>query len=253
MVDCTEMRHISIVIRRPAWKVENARVKLVISDLDQTLVDLISLHDETIHRVFREMFDVEASLYEIDYPGQSLRYNLAVIARLKGIPSSLFQKKSDEMLRRYEASFVRHFPKNAARYLLPGAESLLRELAASDSIVSLYTGNSRRIGAKVLSGTGLARYFRFTLYGTEVTTRAEMVRIAAEKAEELAGKPFQGKDIVIIGDSIRDIDVGRHFGALTIAVATGAHTETELREHQPDYLLEDLSNPRQVTSIINQK
>ncbi len=226
-------------------------MKLVIFDLDQTLVDLIPLHDETTHRVFREMFDVDASLREIDFPGRSLRDNLAELASLKGIPDSQFGARSDEMLRNYEASFIRHFPKNAARYLLPGAESLLRELDKSEHITALYTGNSGRIASKVLSATGLARYFRFALYGTEVAARTDMVKIAAEKAQELAGKPFRGKDIVIIGDSIRDVDTGRHFGALTIAVATGAHPEAALRQRQPDYLLKDLSDFRRVIEIID--
>ena len=74
---------------------------------------------------------------------------------------------------------------------------------------------------EVLKATGLGGYFRFCQYGTEVATRADMVRQAINRAEKLTGRRFAGRDIVIIGDSVRDIECGRHFHALTIAVATG--------------------------------
>jgi len=83
-----------------------------------------------------------------------------------------------------------------------------------------------------------------------VKTRADMVRRALAKAEELTGKQFQGKDIVIIGDSIRDIEVGKEFGALTIAVATGFHTAGELAARQPDYLFKSLRDYRKVIKAI---
>ncbi len=35
-------------------------MKLVIFDLDQTLVDFISMHDEVTQKLFRKFFDVDA-------------------------------------------------------------------------------------------------------------------------------------------------------------------------------------------------
>ena len=46
----------------------------------------------------------------------------------------------------------------------------------------------------------------------------------------------------MIGDTPADIEVARAHGAAAIAVATGASTRAELVAHEPDVLLEDLSD-----------
>lgn len=56
-------------------------MKLIIFDLDQTLVDATAVHDETIRKLFKEQFNVDASLYEIDFAGKDLRRNLWDLAR----------------------------------------------------------------------------------------------------------------------------------------------------------------------------
>jgi phosphoglycolate phosphatase len=55
---------------------------------------------------------------------------------------------------------------------------------------------------------------------------------------------------VIIGDSIRDVECGRLFGALTIAVATGFHSKEELLKAEPDYPFDNLKNYRKVLKAI---
>jgi phosphoglycolate phosphatase len=97
----------------------------------------------------------------------------------------------------------------------------LSELSKGDHIIALYTGDSPGIVNSAFRATNLGKYFEFCLYGTEVETRADMVRLAVEKAEKLTGQEFRDKDVVIIGDSTRDIECGKLFNALTIAVATG--------------------------------
>ena len=47
-------------------------MKLIIFDLDQTLVDFIAIHDEAVYRLFKTLFTVEARLTEIDFAGRSL-------------------------------------------------------------------------------------------------------------------------------------------------------------------------------------
>ena len=102
----------------------------------------------------------------------------------------------------------------------------------------------------VLASTGLAKYFKFCVYGTEANTRVDMVKLAMKNAEEMTSAKFQGKDVVIIGDSIRDIDCGKEVNALTIAVATGPHSQQELAEHKPNFLFEDLKNYKKVLAAI---
>ncbi len=225
-------------------------MKLIIFDLDQTLVNFLSVHDEVTRRLFKRLFNVDARLTEIDFTGKSLTENFHELARLKNIPEDVFQEKSNQLLESYETTFGESLPRDAAKYVLPGARELLSELSKTDHIVALYTGDSSGIVSQVFRTTGLGRYFKFCLYGTEVETRADMVRLAIEKAERMTGQEFKDKNVVIIGDSIRDIECGKLFNALTIAVATGFHSKVKLSAAGPDYLLEDLKNYKKVLETI---
>jgi phosphoglycolate phosphatase len=225
-------------------------MKLIIFDLDQTLVDFLSVHDEVTRRVFKKFFNVDVRLTEIDFTGKSLTENFSELARLKDIPEDIFQKKSNQLLESYETTFGESLPNDATKYVLPGAKELLSELLKTDHIVVLYTGDSSKIVNHVFRATGLGRYFKFCFYGTEVATRSDMVKLAINKAEKSTGREFRGKNIVIIGDSVRDIECGKLVSALTIAVATGFHSKEELLKTEPDYLFNNLKDYRRVLKAI---
>ena len=225
-------------------------MKLIIFDLDQTLVNFLSVHDEVTQRLFKEFFNVNARLTEVDFAGKSLTENFSELAKLREIPEDVLQKQSKQMLESYETTFAESLPRDAAKYILPGVKKLLDGLSKADHVVALYTGDSSKIANQVLLITGLGKYFEFCFYGTEVASRADMVRLAIQKAEELAGQQFKDKNIVIVGDSTRDVECGKQFNALTIAVATGFHSEEELLKVEPDYLFDNLKDYRKVLKAI---
>ena len=226
-------------------------MKLVIFDLDQTLVDFIQVHDKAAQRLFSRCFGVDARLTEIDFAGKSLNDNFVELARLKNIPEHVFRTKRQELMKSYETTFNDSLPADAEKHVLPGATELLGELLNTDHITALYTGDSQGIVKAVFRVTGLGKYFKFSLYGTEVETRADMVRLAVDKANQMTGQEFKNKGIVIIGDSVRDIECGKLFNALTIAVATGFHSQAQLLAAGPDYLFADLRDYRRILAAID--
>jgi phosphoglycolate phosphatase len=225
-------------------------MKLVIFDLDQTLVDLISAHDATVRELLKSYFGVDATLREIDFAGKSLTENMSELAKLKGIARGKFVEKSKSLLESYEIIFKSKIPPTASDYILPGVKPLLEELSRTNNLVVLYTGDSPGVTQCVLEVTGLGKYFKFSVYGTEAKSRLDLARLAIKKADQLAGVRFEGKNIVIIGDSVRDVECGNQLNALTIAVATGFHSEEELRGKKPDYLFKDLKDYRKVLKAI---
>ena len=225
-------------------------MKLVIFDLDQTLVDFISVHDEAVRELFQRFFGVEARLTEIDFAGRSLGDSFLELAGLKGVPPDKISRISGELLADYERIFGEKLPQDASNHVLPGVRRLLEELSKTDNFVVLYTGGSAGIVESVLKATGLGKYFRFCVYGTEAQTRVGMVRLAVEKAESITGKKLWGQDIVVIGDSLRDVQSGKQLNAMTIAVATGFHSEEKLLAGKPDYLFRNLKNYKKVLQAI---
>jgi phosphoglycolate phosphatase-like HAD superfamily hydrolase len=226
------------------------KMKLIIFDMDQTLVDFISVHDEATQELFNRFFDIGARLTEIDFAGRSLVENFLELAKLKGIPEADVDKNSQALLESYERIFGEKLVKQASDHVLPGVRRLLEELSKTDNFVVLYTGDSAGIVDRVLKATGLGKYFRFAVYGTEAPTRVGMVRLAVGRAESITGKKFSDKDVVIIGDSLRDVNSGKQLGAVTIAVATGFHSEEKLLASKPDYLFKSLKSYRKVLQAI---
>ncbi len=228
-------------------------MKLVIFDLDHTLVDLISIHDEATRELFKKFFGVDARLTEIDFAGKSLVDNFGKLAQLKKIPEEIFRKESHQLLENYETIFIEKLPKGQSKYILPGAKELLRKLPKTRHMIALCRGNSPAIVSSLLRVTNLDKYFKFCLSGgTEVAARADMVRLAIEKAKKLTGQEFRDRKVVVIGDSIRDIECGKLFNALTIAVATGFHSQDQLSAAGPDFLFASLKDYRKVLKAIDQ-
>jgi phosphoglycolate phosphatase-like HAD superfamily hydrolase len=56
--------------------------------------------------------------------------------------------------------------------------------------------------------------------------------------------PFAADQVVVIGDTPRDIECARHFGAVAVAVATGQYSREALEAEGPDLLFEDLATWR---------
>ena len=225
-------------------------MKLVIFDMDQTLIEVITVHDEATRQVFLSLYRIEARLTEIDYAGRSLRESFVELARVKGLPADEVRGRLDEMLSAYDVAFDRTIPADATPYVLPGVFPLLEALAHTDHLPMLYTGDSRPVVRAVFRTTGLGKYFRDVFCGTEVKARADMVRQALARAKEMTGREFSGKDIVIIGDSARDIECGKQFNARVIALLTGHHTVERLAALKPDYLFPDLTDTAKVLEAI---
>jgi phosphoglycolate phosphatase len=227
-------------------------VKLIISDLDHTLVDVFWLHDQTTQKIFRKYFGKDAWLHEIDHAGRSQPDGLHTLAIAKGIPEEVFQSKAPEMIKEFYNQFVADLPIESSKFILPGVGELLERLTRTGNILVLYTGDSPIVGQGILKATGLDRYFSYRFFGTEFERRSDMIRAAIKKVKETTGREFYGTDIVVIGDSIRDVECGKEFNAITIAVATGQHTPDQLIELKPDLLVKSLAEIKAIIEVIGQ-
>jgi phosphoglycolate phosphatase-like HAD superfamily hydrolase len=114
----------------------------------------------------------------------------------------------------------------------------------------LLTGNNKGGAAAKLDVFDLNPFFRFGAFGDDARSRNALPAIAACRAFEKTGERFTSKDIVIIGDTPRDIECARHADAYAIAVATGQYSREALIPYQPDALFDDLSDTQNVMQVI---
>jgi len=225
-------------------------MKLIIFDLDQTLVEVLAIHDESACRLFMEFFNVCANFSDVEYAGRSMQDNFIQMGNRHGVDTTVINEKMPDLIAHYDRIFTDRIINDAAKYILPGVVPLLENLAKTDSIVVLYTGDSRPVGESILKSTGLAKYFLKTFHATEVQERADMIQQAINWAYDNKGIAFKGNNIVVIGDSIRDIECGHYFHTRTISVATGYYDIKRLAEEKPDYIFKNLEDYRAVIKAI---
>jgi phosphoglycolate phosphatase-like HAD superfamily hydrolase len=65
--------------------------------------------------------------------------------------------------------------------------------------------------------------------------------VARERGNRVLGRKLRGEEIIVVGDTPHDIRCGRAIGAKVLAVATGGTTLHELKQHQPDWAVKDLT------------
>jgi phosphoglycolate phosphatase len=136
--------------------------------------------------------------------------------------------------------------------VLDGVVAVLERLAGYGVYQSVLTGNIEPIAKVKLELMGLAPYLDLAAgaYGSDHHLRANLVPVAAARAERRYGWPFAGRDVVVIGDTPNDIDCGRAAGARTVAVATGPFGVEALRGHNPDAVLPSLADADLVVKAI---
>jgi phosphoglycolate phosphatase len=227
-------------------------VRLVLFDIDGTLLSAAGSGRRAIHAALRETF---GSIGPADYwfDGKTDRQIVRDLMRADGHGDEMIDGRMDEVLTRY-VERLRHELRDPVRrpHLYPGVPELLNALGARpDVIIGLLTGNIQ-VGAHAkLAAAGLdpAR-FVVGAFGSDHESRPALPALAQRRAQEQLGLELGGSAIVVIGDTPADIACGRGIGARAIAVATGRYTTTELRAHGPAAVFDDFVQTDAVVAAI---
>ena len=223
--------------------------RLVLFDIDGTLVSAGRASREALTEAFLRASCGEISLEGYEFSGktdpQIIRELLdghvsaADIDRLAALSLSIYL---DSLERRIHPGTVT--PKR-------GAEALLRRLAADrDVTLALLTGNHERGARAKLEPIRFNDYFPFGAFGSDHADRYELPPIAVSRANGHTGRKFEGKEVVVVGDSIHDVACGRAINVKSVAVASGVTTTERLAREKPDYLFDDFGDTERVAEAI---
>ena len=221
--------------------------KLLLFDIDGTLLDTGGAGLLSLKEGLREAFPEHR---ESDFPSLELGG-----ATDHGVVGTIFShfgiEPSPEHRRRFFSAYTAGLEKTLSDFsdkgkgrVLPGVTTLLSRLSEDGSYcLGLLTGNLRA-GAEIkLRHYGLAHHFTADAgaYGDDHHDRNELGPIARRRAAGIFGEDFAPENIVVIGDTLRDIACARAFGAKVLAVATGAADWEDLERGRPDGLVRDLA------------
>lgn len=224
------------------------RRRLILWDIDSTLVNTGSAGLHALVRATIERFGGEGDLSSVEIAGRTDTGIARQILEKYGEPVT--DESIHSFLDRYVALLPEELPRRNGR-VLPGIRELLEDLARqTDKTLGLLTGNLERGARLKLEHYDLWQYFPFGAFADDHHDRNELGPHAVRRAVEHAGCDFSAGQVDVIGDTGHDIKCGQAVGARTIAVATGSWSRDRLSEYKPDFLFDDLSNVDEVRRAL---
>ena len=228
-------------------------MRLVLWDVDGTLVHSRSIVGGVYIESVVATYELQEALKEVEWSGKTDSQIVLEALALHGWAEDAAIARLDAFRERYVAALeavreqlVEDMP------ILPGVPDVLRQLASLDTTQSLLTGNYESAAVVKLGAVGLAHHFDFTVgaFGSDHRDRTKLVPIALEKARRRYDVSLSPADVIVIGDTPRDIACARAGGARAVAVATGQFSQEQLAAHQPDVLLSNLEDTTAATAAI---
>jgi phosphoglycolate phosphatase-like HAD superfamily hydrolase len=224
--------------------------KLILFDIDGTLVLTGGAGARAMTRAFEEVFGLPDTFGSINFAG---RTDAWIVSQIAGAHADA---SNPETLRRFHDIYVEHLLREIEKPgprkgVLPGVRELLDELSVRrDAYLALLTGNFQS-GAQVkLEYFDLWRYFPCGAFGDAAHERNALLATALERVAACGGGTFQAADTVIVGDTPHDVAVARAGGARSLAVATGFYDADALRASGADVVLDDLSNVQDAVEAL---
>jgi phosphoglycolate phosphatase-like HAD superfamily hydrolase len=222
-------------------------VKLLLFDVDQTLISTGGAGIRALNRAFQKLYAVENAMDGILPHGKTDPGIIREILHSHPVPSLRdgFPTSITPILESYLDFLDTEIDSTSSYKILPGIEDILSSLTGrSDIAIGLATGNVEA-GARIkLERGNLNRYFAFGGFGSDSENRTELVRLGAERAASYLGHRPAAANVFVIGDTPRDIVAGREAGFLTVGVATGKYSKAELKESGATVVISDFEQER---------
>ncbi|HEY7002284.1 MAG TPA: HAD family hydrolase [Candidatus Udaeobacter sp.] len=236
----------SAVDNQPGSDQSATQKRLLLFDIDGTLIHSGGAGVHALRAAFKERFGIDDDLHDIEVSGMTDSGIVVSILNKHKIPVT--NENVSAFLDSYVHFLSMELPRREGA-LLPGVLELLHRLKSRPHVVlALLTGNVSRGAQLKLEHYGVWHFFEFGAFADDHRDRNRLGPFARARAKERHGREFSASEIDVIGDTPRDIACGRALGARTVAVATGTWSRDQLATYQPDFLIDDLSN---VEAIID--
>lgn len=229
----------------------NRRARLVLWDIDHTLIESRGLGRAIYERVFPAV------------TGQPLRELATVHGRTElDIMHDTLQlhdvEPTDTNIHRLATALAKGYRAAAEELatrgrVLPGVWQALEAFHSEVGLhQSLLSGNTTDVARVKVEAFGLDGYLDLALgaYGDDDRERAELVDIARKRAAQKLGTAISVEQVVLIGDTPADVEAAIASGTRIIAVASGTYTVEDLRAAGAETVLADLSNLAQLWEAL---
>ena len=228
-------------------------MRLLLFDIDGTLVDTRGAGLAALLDAVEDVFEVRReTVPPLDLAGAT---DGGVVRSLLG---ALGRVDEAEIRSRYLECYLGHLKRRLheeafAGVTLPGVLELMEALVTVPGVkMGVLTGNVRVGAEHKLRRFALDHYFEDGAFGDDADDRNLLGPVALKRFEAQLGKRIPADEVIIIGDTVKDVACARAFGARCLAVATGVHGRTGLVEGGAWVMLDDLRDTERVMALLTE-
>ncbi len=207
---------------------------IIIIDLDGTLVkfqiDYLSARKEAIllineYSVLQTFnFTLKDSIFFMDRKIEEFLLD-------NNISDGVYNEVHDKLI-----SILEKYEMESARKakLLPSVKETLTRLKKMGWTLILFTADGENAMNVIVDKTGIRNFFDVMI------SRGESMEVKPHPNHIKSAISMVGSntnEIIVVGDSVADMESGKHVGAITVGVTSGLGTSQELAEVNVDYLI----------------
>lgn len=223
--------------------------RLILFDIDGTLV-WGGPAKEAFRTAMADTFGTVGAVETHSFAGKTDPQIARELLTGAGFADHEVDRRLPDLWRRYLEELEARLPARPME-LLTGVRELLGALEATGQVgLGLVTGNIAAGAWLKLASVGLHRRFRVGGYGSDGEIRNHLPRIAMDRARDAFGVAVSPENVVIVGDTPRDVACGHHEGTRTVAVATGRYDLQQLRQAGPDRAVRDFAATEAVVEAL---
>ena len=223
--------------------------KLLLFDIDDTLLARTNGHLEAFSVAFQQVYGVYASGIMVKYHGRTDQQIIEEVLLKCGIDKEVIKNKMTDAMQ-VMCDYFEAIEPYITVETFPGVAETLATLDTPDNILGLVTGNLERIAHGKLASAGIDGRFQLGGFGNDHGERAELVEKAKERASQQFGFTEEEGGIYLFGDATHDMRAAKAGGAEAIGVTTGAFTAEELHEAGADQVISGVSDQAEVLAAL---
>jgi phosphoglycolate phosphatase-like HAD superfamily hydrolase len=214
-------------------------MRLILFDIDGTLISAGGAGTRSLNYAFKEILNIDEAFKDFEMAGKTDIQIIKEGLALHGVsPTSSLIKK---IIKSYLKNLEREIQNNS-KALKPGVKEITSFIHSKLKYpMGLLTGNIEK-GARIkLEAFSLNPYFPTGAFGSDHEDRRALLPIAIRRFSKIFKTKISFNQCIIIGDTPRDVECAKPYGAKVIAVATGPYKEEELMKTEADLVIKDLT------------